>query len=422
MADCYRRPRHTVNYPGWIQNTIRDAPTSLDDPIPAVPSLPRSSGQPGQRSVRFAEKGGDRIREWTRLYKFNVHYHQVDRGPSASSQLTATEPFPADPSLQNGNNSACLSFNKPKRSFDIYRPHRRISTCPDPSVVTTLPSVSMARQTVPVQGAPIRSITGTARVHEGPQAPSSLGQTEGHQDIGVPGRFDHHSCHQGTVSQGYRDGSTQTEEPGLLDQGSQVQLDTLANPATPGIRNRHEVHDAKDSRQESPRRTARGIQVGTQGDLHNSTALVVHRQGHCHDSCSLPSAPQGPALAGGQDPSLEIGLILGGLDLSSTDSNRGTSLVAHSPSAMERALMDCEQPSGGRLHRRIGHGLGHCDQQSILQRFMVTTTTIPTHQLQRTADSHVRLTATGDQGAHSECDLGQHHHDRIYQSLRRDSM
>ncbi|KAF9176228.1 hypothetical protein BGZ51_001279, partial [Haplosporangium sp. Z 767] len=189
-----------------------------------------------------------------------------------------------------------------------------------------------------------------------------------------------------------------------------------------GIRDRHSLDDTENSGPEDPGRSTRSIQVGQQGDMHSASALVIHRQGHCHDSSRLPSTAQGPTLAGNQDPSAEIGLILGGLDLTNTSSNRGASLVAHSPATMERTFMDCVQSTDGHLYRRIQLRMGHCYQQPIIQRNLDTTTTTPPHQLQGAVDCFHCLEAARGQGTNGEHYFRQHHHNRLHQPLRRNEI
>ncbi|KAF9271317.1 hypothetical protein BGZ68_003835, partial [Mortierella alpina] len=188
------------------------------------------------------------------------------------------------------------------------------------------------------------------------------------------------------------------------------------------VRDRHSLNDAEDSWTEDPRRSERSIQAVQQGHMHSLSALFVHRQGHCHDSSGLSSTSQGSTSDGSQDPCTEIGIILGGIDLSATSSNGGTHVVAHSPSTVERAVMDCVQPTGGHLHRCFGLRMGSRDQQPLLQRLMDTKAAATTHQLQRIDDSVHCLEATRSQGTDSEHHFRQHHHDCLHQPLWRDEI
>ncbi|KAF9943495.1 hypothetical protein BGZ70_005880, partial [Mortierella alpina] len=301
-------------------------------------------------------------------------------------------------------------------------PERRLPARPDPSLFSTVPAVSVARPALSVQGPAVRSIVGSTRVHQGTQASSSLGPQEGDQDIGVPGRPAHCSSHEGALGQGYTDGSTQTEAPGLLDQGGQIESDTITDHTAPGVRDRHSLHDAEDPWTKDPRRSEGSVQDVQQGNMHGASALVIHRQGHRHDSGSLPSSPQGPASASSQDPCTEIGIILGGIDLSATGSNGGAHVVAHQLATVERDVMDCVQPTSGHLHRCLGVRMGCCDQQPLLQRHVDTSTAATTHQLQGTDDSLHCPETTRSQRTDSQHHLRQHHDDCLHQPLWRDEI
>ena len=76
----------------------------------------------------------------------------------------------------------------------------------------------------------------------------------------------------------------------------------------------------------------------------------------------------------------------------------------------------------GRLHGRLGLRMGNSSGQQIVQRIMVTSTPVETHQLQGVDDSLYRPSPTRSTRTHNQHNLGQHHDHSIHQPLRRDTV
>ncbi|KAI8345462.1 hypothetical protein B0O80DRAFT_406501, partial [Mortierella sp. GBAus27b] len=313
MAEYYRQPRHTQGYSGRLSNTIRQSTANIGDPSNTSPDIGGSHEVPRLRSVRFADQGSHRMREWTRIYKPPVRYPQKDGRLTTSTEPARPERVPPYATFQNGNDPTCLLHTKPQRLSDVNRLERCFPSRPDPSQVETVSPIPLEGSIVPIQGSPIRLVSGTSDLHQGTEALVTMGEKERHPDFGVPGRPDHRGSFQGEISQGHRDDST-----------------------TPGIRDRHHDDDTQGPRPEDSRHKTRSLQVGEQGLLHCSSTVVIHRQSHRYDSSGLSCTTEGSASSSGQDQSSQIGHILGNLDLSDTSSNRGALVVAHPPATVER--------------------------------------------------------------------------------------
>jgi hypothetical protein len=422
MASFYKRQEDPGHHRTRIQDPIQETPSNLVNPSSTTSTLQGSNGSHGQRSVRFAEQGSNRARRWARFYKSTVYDSQKDWRSSTSPQPATTESVRAGKALQNGDDSTCLSYNKPKGLSYIYRSARCFPTRSDPPLITSVPTVHLEGQTLPVQSPAIRSVTGTSCVHQGPQTSTEVGTEERHTDLGIPRRLDHSSQVQESISESNSLGSRQAEESGIPDQGIKVQPDPIKDSPAPGIRDRHHNDDTEDPRSKDPRRSQRSIETGSQGAVHSSTALVLYRQGHRHDRSRFPSPTQSPAPSGSQDSSTEIRISLGRLSLNHTGGNGGATVVAHSLATMERTLMDCVEPTSGHLHRLFQFGMGSRDQQSVLQGLVGLAPIISPYQLQGIVDSLSRSEATISEGTQSQHYLRQHNDNSVYQPLRRDKI
>jgi len=422
MADCYRQPRHFENRQRRVPDPVHESSAGIGISHSASPSVGGSNEGYRLRSVRFDDQRSNRIREWARLFKPVVRHSEKDGRPTPSTQPTPPQRIPPSTAFQNGDDPTRVFRTKPERLLDFDRPERCLSPRPNPPRFETVSPVPLERTAIPIQGSSVRTLTGSVDIHEGSQTPLALGKTQGYSDISVPGRSHHRSGDQGEIPHGHRDGVTQTEELGLLNKASQVQFNTVPDASTSGVRNRHDDDDTQGSRSEDSRRTTRSLQVGEQGDMHSTSTLLIHRQSHRYDSRCLPSTSEGSASSSRQDPCAQIGIALGELDLSLAGSNRRTPLVAHKPATMERALMDHVDSTKGRLHGRLGLRMGNSSGQQIVQRIMVTSTPVETHQLQGVDDSLYRPSPTRSTRTHNQHNLGQHHDHSIHQPLRRDTV
>ncbi|KAK3827945.1 MAG: hypothetical protein J3Q66DRAFT_306321 [Benniella sp.] len=422
MADCYRQPRHLENRQRRVPDPVHESSADIGVSHSASPSVGGSNEGYRLRSVRFDDQRSNRIREWARLFKSVVRHPEKDWRPTPSTQPAPPQRIPPSTAFQNGNNPTRMFRTKPERLSNINRPERCLSPRPNPPRFETVPPVPLERTTIPVQGSSVRTFTRSPNIHEGSQTPLALGKTKGYSDIGVPRRPDYRSRDKGKISQGYRDGVTQTREFGLLDKSSQVQSNTIPEASTSRLRDRHDDYDAQGSRSEDSRRTTRSLQVGEQGDVHSTSTLLVHRQGHRYDGRCLPSTSEGSTSSSRQDPRAQIGILLGELDHPLSGSNRRTPLVAYKSAAMERALVDHVDPTERRLHGRLGLRMGNSSGQQIVQRIMVTSTPIATHQLQGTDDGLHRPSPSRGERAHGQHNFRQHNDDSIHQPLRRDTI
>jgi len=422
MADCYRQPRFPKNYQGRIQDSIRTHAASIDQSPSSSSPIGGGSQNSRSRSVRFADQRSDRMREWARLYKPFVRDSEKDRGPSTCLEPSSFKPILTGDSLQNGNYTTRMQSNKEKRLFDIYRSERCLFTCKNSSGIEEIPSISMEGTALPIQGPPVRTVTSSDGVHKSTQTITSLGQKSRHQDICLSRRLNNSSGNQREITDGDDNGFEEAETVRFLDKGVQVESEAIAKTGTSWVRNRHHIHDLEDPGKEVKGCTSRSLQAYPQGNVLSPSTIIIHREGYLNDSSRLSSASQGSTSNGRQDTSIEIRRLMGELNISFTRGNRGATLVAITPQAMERIVMDYSQLGIGHLYRCLRYGMGNSDGQQIAPRNLVSSDDQQAHQLQGTPHSFHCVTTTRSSWAHSEHNSRQPDDFSLHQPFWRDQV
>lgn len=203
--------------------------------------------------------------------------------PSASLELETTEYIPRVAVIQDGDSGHGMPVNKQGRLPDIFRSTGCIPPHSNSPTLTVLPSVSMAGETIPVQGPPIQPLPGTTDIHEGSSPLTPMGMQARDSDQHLPGRPHHNSSIKGAVKAGHSMSTGKTQGAGLLDQVEQVTLGTDTMTAAPWIHNQYQDNVSQGPRQQDQGHVMGGQQDGTEGHSISSTAVIIHWKGQ-HDA------------------------------------------------------------------------------------------------------------------------------------------
>lgn len=136
--------------------------------------------------MQFDLKGLYQDHHTLQIHQPTVLHPQEDRGSLPCPQPMTTECIHCTTGIQNGDYGDDMSFNKQKRLYDFARSTRCFSPCPNPPSLTLISTVSLERETVPIQSPAIQSLLDTTCLHQGTTPDTTVGMGTRHQDISIP--------------------------------------------------------------------------------------------------------------------------------------------------------------------------------------------------------------------------------------------
>ena len=423
LAEYYPGRQHSRRHQGGLQGSLRVDTANIDNTSPATPNVGRSDGEHRQRSVRFAEQERDRTLHWARFFKPVVRDSEEDRRAAPSVEPAPLKSVSADPTFQNGDYFPSSSPNKKERLSYQYRFERCVSTRAYSPFFPALPSVSMARQTVPVQSASVRFISGSAYLHQGAEPLLRWARSQG---IRISAYLDDLIIAAATKELSQKHTKMVTDKLSSLDfltkeskssrtpsqtlQHLGYEIDTVAMTLRiPGTK-------IRDMRREASK-------------LINKMTCTVRQLSSFIGKAIAMTAAVFPArlkvqhLQAVKISALKSGLSWeGSIALPTTATEELLWWHTHLPSTMERSLMDSSQSTDRHLHGRFHIRVGSSDQQPIIQWHLAGNSLLPTHQLQGIVDCLLRPPETRGQGSHGQYRIGQYHNNRLHQPFRRDEI
>src|SRR5690606_12658894 len=172
---------------------------------------------------------------WPWLSESFVHDTQENRWPPASPEPQAAQQVCRTSVFQNGDRQNGMFHAPEERLPDIHRSDRCLSSCLDRSFSQEVPPVPMARQSIPVPDATIRTFSVPSGIHQDPTAHPALGQTEGDPPVSIPRRSSDNGTIKGTVERVHTPCSGETSVPRILDQREEVLVDSVEDPGPPRL-------------------------------------------------------------------------------------------------------------------------------------------------------------------------------------------
>ena len=115
----------------------------------------------------------------TRILSSNVFGRKEKRGLSSSPGLKSTKYIYRNNPFQNGKSRHAKISHKPWRLHDKHRLDRRLSVCPNSSGISKIPSIYLAKQSLPIQSDALWTKCSSQGIHEAIKTGRSLASRPG---------------------------------------------------------------------------------------------------------------------------------------------------------------------------------------------------------------------------------------------------
>ena len=185
----------------------------------------------------------------TRILSSNVFSRKEKRGLSSSPGLKSTKYIYRNNPFQNGKSRHAKISHKPWRLHDKHRLDRRLSVCPNSSEISKIPSIYLAKQSLPIQSDALRTKCSSQGIHEAIKTGRSLASR--------PGNPSHHILRRHSDN-GFLCGISKTTQTnnylpsGIIrvpDKLRQVNVNPNSKDSIPGVVDRFDtnvVHSARN--------------------------------------------------------------------------------------------------------------------------------------------------------------------------------
>ena len=115
----------------------------------------------------------------TRILSSNVFSRKEKRGLSSSPGFKSTKYIYRNNPFQNGKSRHAKISHKPWRLHDKHRLDRRLSVCPNSSGISKIPSIYLAKQSLPIQSDALWTKCSSQSIHEAIKTGRSLASRPG---------------------------------------------------------------------------------------------------------------------------------------------------------------------------------------------------------------------------------------------------